>query len=45
MGDNDAIDERKLGQPVENLPFGYVVIVDAAYTPTEYMAAKEQDRL
>jgi hypothetical protein len=39
MDDNDAIDECKLGQLVENLPSGYVVIGDAAYTSTEQMAA------
>jgi hypothetical protein len=37
MGDNDAIGECSLGKLIENLPTGYVVIGDAAYTPTEHM--------
>jgi hypothetical protein len=36
MGDNDAIGECSLGKLIENLPTGYVVIGDAAYTPTEH---------
>jgi hypothetical protein len=37
MGDNDALGECKLGELIEKLPPGYVVIGDAAYTPTEHM--------
>jgi hypothetical protein len=37
MGDNDALGECSLGKLIENLPDGYVVIGDAAYTPTEHM--------
>jgi hypothetical protein len=37
MGDNDAIGECTLEKLIENLPKGYVVIGDAAYTPTEHM--------
>jgi hypothetical protein len=39
MGDSDAINECKLGELVQNLPEGYVVIGDAAYIPSEHMAS------
>jgi hypothetical protein len=39
MGDSDAIKECKLGELVENLPQGFVVIGDAAYIPSEHMAS------
>jgi hypothetical protein len=38
MGDNDAMSECGLEKFIENVPGGYVVIGDAAYTPTEHMA-------
>jgi hypothetical protein len=38
MGDNDVISECKLGQLVENLHLGYVVIDDVAYILTEHTA-------
>lgn len=39
MPDRDAINEGELGNLIENLPLGYVVIGDAAYTPTDRLAA------
>jgi hypothetical protein len=37
MGDNDAMGECSLEKLIKNLPPGYVVIGDAAYTPTEHI--------
>jgi hypothetical protein len=44
MGDNDAIHECFLGGLIENLPKGYVVIGDAAYTPTEHILWCRQEQ-
>jgi DDE superfamily endonuclease len=37
MGDNDAIGQCSLKQLIDNLPFGFCVIGDAAYVPSEHL--------
>ena len=38
MPDRNAIQETPLRELIENVPFGYVTIGDAAYSPTEHLA-------
>lgn len=38
-GDNDAIHQKSLASRIADLPFGYCIIADAAYTATEHIVS------